>query len=223
MGQAPSTVLQLALLVVVVLPGSVYQFMRERFRGPLPGERDLGERVLRALAASVVLDSLYAVLAGPQLLRLVSGGDGAGGWQGLLQRPRLAGLVGLLLFFAVPAAAAAGVSWWQRRRLRARYGTTPTSWDHMFRSRGSCFVRARLKDGAWVGGWYGSRSYATSYPQPPALFLESAWRLNPDGSFAHRVDHSAGLHIRAEDADVLELLDVPPEEDTSPEEEEAEE
>ncbi|MFJ3306808.1 DUF6338 family protein [Streptomyces sp. NPDC086549] len=212
MGQAPSTVLQLALLVVAVLPGAVYQFMRERFRGPLPSERDLGERVLRALVSSVVLDSLYAVLAGPQLLRLARGDGGDSGWQGLLQRPRLAGLTGLLLFFVVPAAAAAGVSWWQRRRLRARYRDTPTAWDHMFRSRGSCFVRVRLKDGSWAGGWYGSRSYATSFPEPPALFLESAWRLNPDGSFAHRIDHSAGLHIRAEDTDVLELLDPPPQE-----------
>lgn len=207
MGQAPSTVVQLALLVVVVLPGAVYQFLRERFRGPLPGERDLGERVLRALAASVVLNSLYAVAAGPALVRLAR--DPEGGWQGVLERPRAAGLTGLLLFFLVPAVAAGAVSWWQRRRLRARYRSTPTSWDHMFRSRGSCFVRVRLKDGSWAGGWYGSRSYATSYPQPPALFLESAWRLGPDGSFAHRIEHSAGLHIRAEDADVVELLEAP--------------
>ncbi|MGI3225060.1 DUF6338 family protein [Streptomyces sp. GTA36] len=212
MGQAPSTVVQLALLVLVVLPGVIYQFLRERFRGPVPSERDLGERVLRALAASVVLDSLYLLLAGPHLVALFRGSGW--GWEGLTERPRLTALLALALFVAVPALAAGCVSEWQRRRLRAKYQSTPTAWDHTFRSRGSCFVRMRLKDGTWVGGWYGSDSYATSYPQPAELFLESAWRMNPDGSFGHRIGPSAGLYIRAGDTDVLELLHPPRQEAT---------
>ena len=211
MGQAPSTVLQLGLLVLVVLPGITYQFLRERWRGPVPGERDLGERVLRAVTASVVLDAVYAIVAGPALVRLARGG-GPDAWDGLGQRPRLVGLVALVLFVAVPAALAAGASWWQRRRLRASYRVTPTAWDHVFRDRGSCFVRARLKDGSWVGGWYGSRSYATSYPQPAELFLESAWRMNPDGSFDRRIGQTGGLLVRAADTDVLELLGPPTDE-----------
>jgi hypothetical protein len=70
-------------------------------------------------------------------------------------------------------------------------------------------VRVRLKDGTWLGGWYGSRSYATSYPEPSELFLESAWRMNSDGSFADRVERTAGLYIRAADADVVELIHPP--------------
>lgn len=62
--QAPATVVQLALLVLLVLPGITYQFVRERRRGPVPGERDLGERVLRAIVASIALDALYVVVAG---------------------------------------------------------------------------------------------------------------------------------------------------------------
>ncbi|WNI28163.1 DUF6338 family protein [Streptomyces sp. ITFR-6] len=79
MGQSPSTPLQIAVLVLFVLPGVTYQFLRERWRGPVPGERDLGERVLRAVAASVVLDTLYLVAAGPRLVRFVRRtGAGAG-------------------------------------------------------------------------------------------------------------------------------------------------
>ncbi|WP_226961634.1 MULTISPECIES: DUF6338 family protein [Streptomyces] len=210
MGQAaPSTVVQLALLALVVLPGAVYQFLRERFRGPVPGERELGERVLRALVASILLDGVYAVAVGPRLLRLLRGADGKG-WDGLLERPRAAGLWGLVLLIAVPALAAGLVSWWERRRWRARYRGTPTAWDHMFRARGSCFVRVRLKDGTWVGGWYGGRSYATSYPHPPELFLESAWRMRADGSFDRRTPHTAGLRVLGEDLDLLEFLSPPP-------------
>ncbi|MBB5157063.1 DUF6338 family protein [Saccharopolyspora phatthalungensis] len=208
MGQAPSTLVQAVLLVLFVLPGVTYQFLRERLRGPVAGERNLGERVLRAVTASVMLDALYAIVAGPALVDLVRGGDPKG-WDGVVRQPRLVGLVALVLFIVVPAAAAVAVSAWQRRRLSVRYRPTPTAWDHMFRRRGSCFVRARLKDGTWVGGWYGSRSYATSYPESAELFLESAWRMNPDGSFADRISQTAGLHVRASEIDVIELLNPP--------------
>ncbi|MGP4020920.1 DUF6338 family protein [Saccharopolyspora sp. 5N708] len=208
MGQAPSTVLQLALVVLVVLPGTTYQFLRERWRGPVPGERELGERVLRAVVASLVLDAVYVIAAGPQLLALVRGTNPRS-WDGLVQHPRLAGVVGLLLFVVFPAVAAAAVSWWQRRKLRARFHRTPTAWDHAFRDRRSCFVRARLADGSWVGGWYGPRSYATSYPHPGELFLQSAWRMNPDGSFAARTPNSSGVYLRSTDITILELLDPP--------------
>jgi Family of unknown function (DUF6338) len=208
MAQAPSTVLQVALLVLLVLPGITYQFLRERWRGPVPGERDLSERVLRAVAASVVLDSVYLVVAGPQLLRLVRGSRPPR-WNGIAEDPRAAGLVGLALFVVVPAALAHGVTWWQRRRAVTRYRGTPTAWDQMFRASGSCFVRMRLRGGSWVGGWYGSESYATSYPQPPELFLQSAWVMRPDGSFDRPIEGSAGLHVRGSEIDVLELLRPP--------------
>lgn len=119
-GQAPSTVVQVALLVLFVLPGVTYQFLRERWRGPTPGERDLSERVLRAVAASVLLDAVYLVVAGPQLVRLARGVTSAP-WDGLTAQPRVVGLVALVLFILIPAAAAAGVSWMQRRRLQASY------------------------------------------------------------------------------------------------------
>lgn len=208
MGGAPSTVLQIVLAIVVVLPGVTYQFLRERWRGPVPGQRELGERVLRAVTASVVLDAMYVIVAGPQLLSLARGG-GTRGWGGLAQEPRLTGLLALLLFIAVPAAAAAGVSVRERRRLRARFHGTPTAWDHAFRDREPCFVRVRLKNGGWAGGWFGARSFASSYPHPGEIFLQSAWRLNQDGSFAARSQQTAGLYIRCEDIALLELLDPP--------------
>ncbi|MEV0779945.1 DUF6338 family protein [Streptomyces sp. NPDC050433] len=205
MGQAPSTVLQVALLVLVVLPGITYQFLRERWRGPVPREADLGQRVLRAVVASVVLDALYVAVAGPELLDLV-GGENRDRWHGLAQQPRLAGIVGLILFAMLPAAAAGAVSWWERRQLRGRYRSTPTAWDHLFRDRGPCYIRVRLRDGTWAGGRYAPDSYTTSYPQPAELYLEESWRMGADGSFAEPVTRSAGLYVRAADFDVLELL-----------------
>ncbi|WBB79549.1 DUF6338 family protein [Micromonospora sp. WMMD882] len=206
--QAPSTVMQVALLILLVLPGATYQFLRERWRGPVAGERVLGERLLRAVVASIVLDAAYLLAAGPHLVRLARGA-GPGDWTGLLERPRLVGAVTALLFLVVPAAMAASVSWWESRRRRASYRPVPTAWDHAFHDRESCFVRVRLTDGNWAGGWYGASSYASSFPHPAELFLESAWTVDRDGRFGTRVDGTGGLLLRADDFDVLEFL-VPP-------------
>lgn len=209
MGSAPSTVAQLALLVLVVLPGITYQFLREHWRGPVPGERNLGERVIRALSASVMLDALYLITVGPYVTHVVRD-VGSDGRSYLIREPRLAGLLVLGLFVAAPAAAAAGVTYWQRRKPRTvRFRSTPTAWDRVFQERGSCFVRLRLRDGVWIGGWYGTRSYATSYPHPAELYLESAWLMRPDGTFHRRIGETGGLYVRAVDTDVLEIL-LPP-------------
>lgn len=210
--------LQLGILVLVVLPGITYQFLRERWRGPVPGERDLGERVLRSIVASILFDALYLIIAGPALVRLARSAD-TRGWDGVVEQAQLVGLLGLLLFLVVPAVTAGAVTWWQRRRLRgARYRSTPTAWDRMFQNRGSCFIRVRLKDGAWAGGWYGSQSYATSYPQPAEVFLQTAWIMDMDGHFVRPIERSAGMHVRASDVDMLELL-LPPEPSQPPTEE----
>ncbi len=55
----PSTATQLAILVTCVLPGIVYQAVRARLAGEAPQNRDTTNKILRALAASVVLVSVY--------------------------------------------------------------------------------------------------------------------------------------------------------------------
>ncbi|MEU0166168.1 DUF6338 family protein [Streptomyces iakyrus] len=200
--QPPSSVTQLVLVVVALLPGVVYQFVRENRRGPVPGETDLGHRLLRALTASIVLDGLYFAVLGGELARLLRP-------ESFPERTREAALYALLLLFALPALGALALSWSERRRLRGRYRRTPTAWDHMFRDRGGAFVRVRLKDGTWVGGWYGGKSYASSYPQGPELYLESSYRMAADGSFLARVESTRGLYVRGEDIDILELLAPP--------------
>jgi hypothetical protein len=58
----------------------------------VPGELELGQRVLRAMTASVALDATYAVAFGPWLAALVKG---AHGWTAsLIGHIRVAGAVG---------------------------------------------------------------------------------------------------------------------------------
>jgi uncharacterized protein DUF6338 len=79
----PDTVQQLTILLVLVLPGVFYQTVRERLRGASPAEREPKNRLLRAIAAGVILDGVYAVITGPWLVRLISGGQGRSALGGL--------------------------------------------------------------------------------------------------------------------------------------------
>jgi hypothetical protein len=204
--QPPSTVEQVVFLVLLVLPGVTYQFLRERWRGPAPGERELGQRVLRAMVASIALDAIYLVAFGPWLAALVRGRQG---WTAsLVGNLRVSGLWAILLFLVVPAAAAAAVSWLESRTRSAVIRQEPTAWDYMLgKAVRSRFVRARLRDGTWVGGWYGARSYASGYPSSPDIYIEWAYQMNDDGSFGPPTQRSSGIYLRLDSVDVLEFIE----------------
>ncbi|MEU0191158.1 DUF6338 family protein [Streptomyces afghaniensis] len=86
---------------------------------------------------------------------------------------------------------------------RRRHGTTCSATA----ARRTCAPASRTR--TWVGGWYGETSFATSYPQPAELYLQSSYRMSADGSFLARVEATDGLYLRAEDVDVIELLAPP--------------
>ncbi|GAA0424021.1 hypothetical protein Acor_44790 [Acrocarpospora corrugata] len=202
----PSTVEQLAIVVLLVLPGTTYLFARERLLGVREAEQDTGNRFLRAIGVGVLLDTLYLIAAGPGLVALLRG-RGATPLAGLTEQPRAAGLWLLLLIIVAPTLLAWAEARWVRRRRPARHDRTPTAWDALFQNRGPCFVRIRLKNGGWAGGWYGSRSRASAYPQPGDLFLESQYRMKPDGSFGPRIPGTGGLYVKTADIDLLEILE----------------
>jgi hypothetical protein len=205
--ETPSTLQQIILLTLFVLPGITYQFVRERMRGPVPGERDLAERVLRALTASIVLDAIYLIAIGPWLVHMIKP-SGRPWFGAAAAEPRQAAAVSLALFFAIPAAAALAVGMIERLRHPSRFDPVPTAWDGAFRERSTGFIRARLKSGAWVGGWYGRRSRASAYPNPPDLYLESAYVMGDDGSFGPRVQATGGVYINITDVEVLEFVEA---------------
>lgn len=246
----PSTVTQLAILVTFVIPGIVYQAVRARLAGEAPQNRDAANKVLRALAASVVLVSLYMITLGPRIFR-ATGGTAAGTGAWTAGHPRQAGIVALVLLFGAPAAAATlaarrwaigeviaahrdrgmlapsrwahshvpgkqinrSLSWLAARceqRGGLRYDATPTAWDwgvdHGARRPG--FVRVLSKDGFWKGGAFARGSYFTTYPEPPAIFVEAAWQLTEDGEFVTQQAGTSGAWIPCAEALVVEFLNA---------------
>lgn len=244
----PTTATQLAILVMFVIPGVVYQAVRARLAGEAPQNRDTANKMLRALAASVVLVSFYMITLGPAILR-TTGRTAAGTGAWVANHPRQAGILALTFFFAVPALAAllaarrwligekvagtrdrgllAPASWASRhpagkqlnrflcwlasrceQRGGLRYDATPTAWDwgvdHGARSPG--FVRVLSKDGYWKGGAFARGSYFTTYPEPPAIFVEAAWQLDEDGEFVTEQSGTSGAWIPCAEALVVEFL-----------------
>jgi hypothetical protein len=53
----------------------------------------------------------------------------------------------------------------------------------MFHMESNVYVRARLKDGQWASGWFGVRSFASTFPEPESLSLERACEVSDNGEF----------------------------------------
>jgi hypothetical protein len=208
----PSSLTQLLVTLVLVIPGFVYQGVRIRLVGRVPGDTELAGRVLRAIVASTLFALGYLFVLGPELI------DTAQTRQEALDHPRRLALLGFCLAFVIPtlAAIARHVRWSQQllrhpiRGLRqedwTRYDPRPSAWDVAFQEAGPGFVRVRMRDGTWFAGYYGLNSYASSYPDPPNLFVEACFDIDDDGVILEQIINTRGAVIDCSDAVLVELL-----------------
>ncbi|MGL4299531.1 MAG: DUF6338 family protein [Candidatus Neomicrothrix subdominans] len=205
----PSTIDQLFVVLLFVLPGSVYQFVRTRLRGPAPDDASAVNRVLRALGVSALLVSLYAAIAGPYLVALI--GETQGSAAHRATRIREIGLWGVVLLIAIPAALAV-IDHLRRRHLRmpqwlrVAYDPTPSAWDFAFTNRGETYIRLLTTDDRWLGGWWGEGSWVSGYPEPREIFISMAYQMEANGTFGDPIEGSGGLYIRCDDIRAVEFI-----------------
>jgi len=213
----PNNSFQLVMLLAFLMPGSVYQFVRMRLRGPAPDDSSSLNRVLRALTFSAALVTSYALLtaifAGRPVLELVEHLQSGDRQAALEAAPPLAACA-LILLFVIPAGLAALVFYVPRWRgpkwpswLRLTYDPTPRAWDYAFNGISPTYVRVLTNDGRYLGGWFGDQSFASSFPEPRELFIETAHQMSEDGGFGAEVEGSSGLYIRCDDIRVVEFVD----------------
>lgn len=221
----PTDIASALLIVVLVIPGFVYGMVRSTFRGP-SGSQDtlLSSRIASAVIMSVIFDALYLIALGvldPRVdLSRLNGDPGA-----LLPRePYILGVVVLVLGFAVPALVSFVIhyrfdwrpvqvrwvpQWVHRPVRRGGYRNFPTAWDRAAPGLGGTFVRVRLADGKWIGGWYSSSSFVSTYPHARDLYIEQQHRMKSDGSFGDAVEGSSGVWLAIGDEDVVEWITSP--------------
>lgn len=215
----PSSVTQLLVTLVLVVPGFVYQAVRIRIVGRRPGDTDLPTRVMRATVISTLFALCYLVILGPEIT------TAAQAQAQLAEHPRRFALLGLVAAFVLPTTSAVLLNRNQIdlkltipfvlhpiKTLRAeewtRYDPRPSAWDVAFEGAAVGFVRVRMSDGTWVAGYYGPNSYASSHPDPRNLYLEMAYEVDNKGEIGKPITGTAGVVIDCTDAVVVELLAV---------------
>jgi hypothetical protein len=66
-----------------------------------------------------------------------------------------------------------------------------------------------LKKGNLIGGYFGSRSFASTYPDKLSLFIETVYRVSDTGEFDSCVENSDGVLLREDDFEYLEFFNIP--------------
>ena len=201
----------LVVALLFVVPGFVYQLVRDRLRGVGIDARDDKRRFARALVVSTCLISFYIFVGGGWLVGLLEGWR-SDSWSGLQGNSRLVAGLGFVLLIAVPALVAFVEFHLHRRRRgkeHARFDPTPTAWDWgMQRALAKPgYVRVLTASGVWVAGYVATGSHATSYPESPALWIERSHYIDTDGVIGPRKPDSRGVWVSCEGATVVELLD----------------
>jgi hypothetical protein len=63
-----------------------------------------------------------------------------------------------------------------------------------------------LKEGDNLGGYFGQYSLASSFPNAQQVYVEEAWRLHEDGSFAEPVASTVGAVVNLEECELVEFV-----------------
>lgn len=193
----PTSIVALGIVIIAVLPGSMYTWAFERQVSAYGVT--LADRVLRFIAISLIF---HVILGWGEywLFRAAFAGEEFGGGQ------FAAAWLAVTLLVAVPAIAGTITGglyatrsdreeeWaWLRRGLSPERedrvlqfllgrAPAPRAWDNLFSDRPNLYVRIETTDGTPLGGRFADNSYAGGFPHEPDLYLEEEWALDEDGN-----------------------------------------
>jgi len=190
----------IALFIGFVLPGfvsiSVYRLIM-----PSRGW-DWSSGLLQGLFYS----SLNFVVLLPLIFYVAS----AAATQNQLVRAWLGAVASLLVFPALWPVLLRTVFKSERlaRKIQIPY---PSAWDYFFDSRKPVFILVHLKNGELVGGHWGARSYAGSFPNDGDIYLEAVYNVDKKGHFGEPIPDTWGILLTRDVYAYLEMFDVPEE------------
>lgn len=216
----PSTAADLLIVLVAVLPGSIFTWAYERQNSAYGVA--FADRVLRFIAVSVIF---HLLLAWPEYgifrvtiegRRQLATGQFALLWAGACLLAALPAVAGTVLG-GLYATRTARTGWtWVRRHLSAAGETrllatllgrtpAPRAWDDLFSERPTVYLRIQVAGGEWLAGRFAEESYAGGFPNATDLYLEQAWEI--DQSTGILGENGLGFPIYIP-ADTIRWIDV---------------
>ncbi|MBM4045281.1 MAG: hypothetical protein FJ279_09220 [Planctomycetes bacterium] len=189
------TVENLQLFLIFVVPGFI---ALKVYALRIPGERlDVSSAMLDAITYSMANLGLMSWLV--ILLRRESFAA---------NHPVLFLLGTFVILVITPALLALGVCSFRTSEFAKRWlvHPAPSGWDFFFSQRRPCFILFHLRNGKLLGGFYGMRSFASSFPNEPDVFVEEVWRVDEYGRFTERVPDTAGCFVRYAECERIELF-----------------
>ena len=84
----------------------------------------------------------------------------------------------------------------------------PTAWDWYFSQRKNALLLITMTDGMEIIGYFGSNSYATSYPNEGSLYIEKIYKKSNDGKSIEEISNSQGLLITKEQYKTIEFYKI---------------
>lgn len=206
------TVEAILVVAIALLPGAIYLWSVESVVGGW--WLDLSDRLYRFVAWSLVLHVALVPLTYAVWTHTVMDAQ----WQTSFGRFLVLWLA-LIAYIAIPFAAGKFIAGhWRRGSKWALHivgDPAPSAWDHLWGSVEAAWVRARMKEGYWIGGLYadaGFPSYASGFPNSPDLYLATAYVINQETGDFQRDDEGrpeptgSGILIRWEDVEVLDIV-----------------
>lgn len=197
----PSTIMSVLILVAFVMPGFIArQVISFGYPRSEPSE---GKQLLESIALSSVN---YAIFSWLIVIALKH--------HAYESTPVLIGTLLLILlvspiFLGIVLLRISETNWVREMRIKLGMANPiPTAWDCYFRKGNSCWVLATLKNGELVGGLYGPKSAASSFPASQDIYLEKLCKLSESGEMRSWVEHSAGAIIQMDNVDLLEFYNL---------------
>ncbi|UYF81101.1 DUF6338 family protein [Acinetobacter ursingii] len=78
-----------------------------------------------------------------------------------------------------------------------------------FSQRKEYFVLVTLSDGKKLAGEYSEKSFTSSFPEDPQIYLEKAWEVSAEGGFERIREQSEGILILSKDIQSIEFFNIP--------------
>lgn len=187
---------KIALFLTMVVPGFVSLKVWDSL---VPSERrDFGKSLVDAVVYSAINFALLFWLVG-----YVNTPD-------LFQRAPVGYITGnFLLLFVFPVLWPMVLLWLMRRPFVSKFVVNPIQkpWDYVFAKREPVWVIVHLRNGGVIGGRFGSKSFASSYPAPEQIYIEEIWALDEKRAFVSCIERTKGVIVLGEDILAIEFFE----------------